>query len=340
MQIPKFFLVGCAAIFCLLPRFVRAADTDSQAKAREALRQKMNELQPQPAAGQMAAPTAAPVPDETPRPDVRWKKNTFTPLPGQITQPPTTTPALPPQRLRPPPVTPQKPAPAAPRPTPPAAPEVRPAAPKAQVVAAPSADAELTARQREAVRKKMQELQAGLAPTMATPARPALAAKPQTAPEPRPAVTPKPVPARPAVPAPPKRPVPTPEFQTPEPAPSAAQPAAPQPPSAPRNIPETPAPAPQATVESKPETLSPPSDPLVEAVRAAQTEATMKPIAETKKKTASMKPAPVFQPIAGPPLNISSAKQQRLAELLRRYQADEITPGQYHEQRAKILAEP
>ena len=37
MHIPKFFLVGCAAIFCLLPPFVRAADTDSQAKAREAL---------------------------------------------------------------------------------------------------------------------------------------------------------------------------------------------------------------------------------------------------------------------------------------------------------------
>ena len=41
-----------------------------------------------------------------------------------------------------------------------------------------------------------------------------------------------------------------------------------------------------------------------------------------------------------PPLPISIAKQQRLAELLRKYKADEITPAQYHQERARILAEP
>lgn len=33
-------------------------------------------------------------------------------------------------------------------------------------------------------------------------------------------------------------------------------------------------------------------------------------------------------------------KRQKLAELLERYKADKITPIQYHEERAKIVAEP
>lgn len=35
-----------------------------------------------------------------------------------------------------------------------------------------------------------------------------------------------------------------------------------------------------------------------------------------------------------------SAKEEKLADLLRRYQADQITPYEYHVQRAKIIAEP
>jgi hypothetical protein len=35
-----------------------------------------------------------------------------------------------------------------------------------------------------------------------------------------------------------------------------------------------------------------------------------------------------------------SAKEQKLADLLRRYQADEISPLEYHTERAKIIAEP
>ena len=35
-----------------------------------------------------------------------------------------------------------------------------------------------------------------------------------------------------------------------------------------------------------------------------------------------------------------SAKELKLAELLRRYQADQITPLEYHSERAKIIAEP
>jgi len=42
--------------------------------------------------------------------------------------------------------------------------------------------------------------------------------------------------------------------------------------------------------------------------------------------------------IAAPPLPISAEKQQKLHELLAKYQADQITPDEYQKQRAAILA--
>jgi len=48
----------------------------------------------------------------------------------------------------------------------------------------------------------------------------------------------------------------------------------------------------------------------------------------------------VYQPIEGPAAPVSAEKQQRLHELLSRYQADQVTPEQYHAERAKILAAP
>jgi hypothetical protein len=47
-----------------------------------------------------------------------------------------------------------------------------------------------------------------------------------------------------------------------------------------------------------------------------------------------------FPAIEAPPLPISADKQGRLNELLRKYRNDEISPEQYHTDRAKILAEP
>jgi len=47
-----------------------------------------------------------------------------------------------------------------------------------------------------------------------------------------------------------------------------------------------------------------------------------------------------YKPIEGPAAPVSAQKQQRLHELLSRYQADQITPEQYHSERAKILAAP
>jgi hypothetical protein len=61
---------------------------------------------------------------------------------------------------------------------------------------------------------------------------------------------------------------------------------------------------------------------------------------QAPKKPAGMKGALAFPPIQGPPPSISADKQQRLAELLRKYRAEEITPEEYHQQRAKVLSEP
>ena len=47
-----------------------------------------------------------------------------------------------------------------------------------------------------------------------------------------------------------------------------------------------------------------------------------------------------LQPIQTPPPPISAAKEAQLQALLERYKADQITPQQYHTERARILAEP
>lgn len=47
-----------------------------------------------------------------------------------------------------------------------------------------------------------------------------------------------------------------------------------------------------------------------------------------------------LKPITAPGLPISPAKEAQLQGLLERYKADQITPEQYHTERARILAEP
>jgi hypothetical protein len=65
------------------------------------------------------------------------------------------------------------------------------------------------------------------------------------------------------------------------------------------------------------------------------------PMAETPaKKPAKIKGAPAYPPLQAPAPTVSADKEQRLQELLAKYRADQITPEAYHEQRAKILAEP
>jgi hypothetical protein len=47
-----------------------------------------------------------------------------------------------------------------------------------------------------------------------------------------------------------------------------------------------------------------------------------------------------MKPMAAPALPISASKEDRLQALLEKYKADQISPGEYHKQRAAILSEP
>ena len=73
--------------------------------------------------------------------------------------------------------------------------------------------------------------------------------------------------------------------------------------------------------------------------------------AEEERKAPATKPVAVTPtvPPAGTAPNVAppemkkgpvKAKEQRLKELLQLYLTDKITPREYHQQRAKILAEP
>ena len=270
MQISKCFLVVCAAAYCtaLLP--LRAADADTDAKLREALEQKLNELQTQPA-------TATPQPSAT------------TPSPKTPT-PPATAPA--------------------------------------SITPAP-ADSEAIAKARQAMREKMSELQA----------------QPGGRPTPPAQWTPPPM----------TKPSPSVAQPTPAPPPAVAQP--------------SPAVAPPVDQESiakardtlhkqmkELETQPPAATPApASSPKVAKGQSGQKPVEAKSQETAgksevqpnadklAKKPAKgalSFPPIQAPPTAISADKETRLAELLRKYKADEITPEEYHQQRAKILSEP
>jgi hypothetical protein len=58
------------------------------------------------------------------------------------------------------------------------------------------------------------------------------------------------------------------------------------------------------------------------------------------KKQGTMKAANANNAVNQSPILAPGSKEARLDELLRKYKADEITPHQYHEERAKIIAEP
>jgi hypothetical protein len=75
--------------------------------------------------------------------------------------------------------------------------------------------------------------------------------------------------------------------------------------------------------------------------KAAKAEAKAQAKANREKRQAPLPEGPLaFKPLEAPPLPVSVEKQQKLSDLLRKYKVDEVTPEQYHEQRAKILAEP
>ena len=76
------------------------------------------------------------------------------------------------------------------------------------------------------------------------------------------------------------------------------------------------------------------------AVRAAVLQANHAKLEPRETKEPTVMAMPGLQPLAGPSSPIPFSKMQSLEALLQRYKLDQITPEQYHEQRAKILADP
>jgi hypothetical protein len=192
-------------------------------------------------------------------------------------------------------------------------------------------DSEAQAKAREALRKKIAELEAQ--PVSEVPATPAPAPPPVAQPKPSPA------PKSAAQPRPPK-PAPTPEA-----APVVRQPVPESASGSKAQVfadPTPPAGNPRATPEQIERSRESVRQKIAELNE--QDKATVgAPTAIVSQPRPKARPAPVatvFDPIPAPPSTFSASQQARLAELLKEYQADALTPEQYHKERAKILAEP
>jgi hypothetical protein len=151
MHISKYFLALGAAGLCIAPQAMPAQDTDAQIKAREALRQKLNELDAQPP----VVATNLPVPVAKPKP---------APLPAPLNQP---LPAPTQQVVKPTPGVPSAPVV---KQAPPAVRGSQPA-PRPTLAMPPSADPDKLAQAREALRQRMIELESqppATSPTIAT----------------------------------------------------------------------------------------------------------------------------------------------------------------------------
>lgn len=171
MQISKTFLLVCALVLGAAALSYGQNDTDAQLKARQALRDALNNSQPQPPPAATPAPAPAPAPK-------------------------------PPKVEKPKPV---KPAPA-PAPAPAAAPAATAANPPVTLQLPPGADPEAIAKAQEALRVRMAELNNQPVPAAATPAPAPAPVQPAVAPPvvvtPAPPVAPAPAPAAPVVAAP------------------------------------------------------------------------------------------------------------------------------------------
>lgn len=192
MQTCKYLSVICAAGLLAGAAGVRAQETDAQARAREALRQKMAELDAQEPAGKSKKSQPPVVEPPTPAP---------VPAPPVEVTPPTPPPPPPP----PEPVTP----PPAPVVTAPPL-EIPPPAPPVVAVEVPaSSDSEAVERARAALRQKMAELdaQSGIVPTPTVANVAPVSLPPPTPPAPAPTPQPTHQTVQSSAPPPPPPPV-------------------------------------------------------------------------------------------------------------------------------------
>jgi len=65
----------------------------------------------------------------------------------------------------------------------------------------------------------------------------------------------------------------------------------------------------------------------------------VKPTVKQPAVASSVKTPAQPVPMEAPALPISGTKEQRLQQLLQQYKADQITPQEYHQKRAQIIAE-
>jgi hypothetical protein len=325
MQISTKLFIVCVLAATTAPFSSRGADTDAQMKAREALRQKMSELNAQPAETNTAP--AVTVPSNSPESKPAAEPAAANPTPTPAAAPaetvktvpaPTPTPASTVEST-------PTPAPAAPAPVvkttrKPKPPPVAKTAPASAGVTASRPDSERIAKARQALEEKMQELNAQ--GTVAS--QPAVVSEPPanrpaevTQPRASEPVTTQPPPSRPVVASqPPPASPSTPVYRTPE-------------------ISSTSQPSVSAETSEATEPL--PTPPPV--IKSAQTEPGKKS-KQPREARLSPEPRPIYALPPGPPPPVSADKVQKLNILLQQYQADRITPEQYHQERAKILAGP
>jgi len=311
MQISRYHLLAFAVAACLTPSLVRAYDNEAQIRARQALEEKMNQINAQPSAS-AAVPTntapkaavskPAPVvtnPAPAQRPSSAQQNDMQKALEEKMNQINAGQPA--PAPVPAPKAAVVKSAPA-PKPAPPAITATPQSTtvenPPAQTTApgyvtTPSNDAATSDKLSEALRQKMQEVGSQPAETTAPTAATQRPARPTSAPTYAPVQsennTPAVNPAPTTVPATAGNYAPMPQGSTRHP-----------------NLPQQPTPAPAPTTARNQPSL----------------------------------PSMNLPALSGPASPLSPAKQQKLDALNEQYRLDQVTPQQYHEQRAKILSEP
>lgn len=296
-----------------------AVSSDAAEKAREALRQKIADLQNKPAAAEpppvVVTPDPAPAPTPTPAPVVV----TPAPAPGVVTPAPAPAPAV---------------APAVVQPVPAAAP-ANPAAGRYNAVVTPGLDPNAEAKAREALHEKIGERE--VQPTAAAPSPLPVATPPQYVNTPQ--VTPTPV----VTPAPTVAPAPAPVAVAPAPvaaAPAAVVAAPVAPPVATEAVPVSNRPDTEAEARAR-EALRQKMQELTGAPAVGNPPAYPVQPPPSGKTPNVVTPTPPTTPPGGNVLvKNTGSKERRLDDLLRLYKADQITPQEYHVQRAKILAEP